>query len=647
MEVEAAAGRAPPWWQTALLVLGLSALAATPAYFSLFSTFAAYDDEGYVMISVKHFLDGQPLYDQVYSQYGPAYYLGYALYHRVPGVEVTHDAVRLRTVLVWLAVAAACAVFLVAVTRSLLAGALGQVAVFLHLEHLKMEPGHPQEPCVLLVMATLLLSLLAGPGRRTRAMLVGLGAAAGIALLTKLNVGGLLFLAVSLVLLANCRPFPGASAVRWLLGVAVLGLPAALMASRLSHAPAAFYGAVATVSLAPVVLALCGNTGDGGQPALLGWRDLLLFGGSLLLTVLAICAGCLATGTSPAGLFQGVIWQHRRFADFFYLDAPVHWSGLVVAPLALGLALRSIGPFRSRPAGGVVSLAQVKWVFGAAVLTVAGLHYAREGPFVLEHGLQLRGGSWLLLTFATPFAWLVLLPPESAALSPGETFARQTLAAVTVLQALVAYPVPGTQVALATFLLLVTAVICLQDALRAPGPVPTARHLARGLALALVLVALALKTAASVQRHQDGVPLGLAGADRLRLPREQAETYVLLTRNVQGHADTFVSVYGFNSLHFWSGVGPPTSLNATFWPWLLDDEQQRRIVAALDRHENACVVRDPEAQATIEQMAGLPRPPLVQYLRDNFRVVGKIGPYEFLVRNQREPPPLLTSLPGR
>lgn len=40
----------------------------------IFSTFASYDDEGYVMLSLVSYQDGKPLYDETYSQYGPFFF---------------------------------------------------------------------------------------------------------------------------------------------------------------------------------------------------------------------------------------------------------------------------------------------------------------------------------------------------------------------------------------------------------------------------------------------------------------------------------------------------------------------------------------------------------------------------------------------
>jgi hypothetical protein len=45
------------------------------AYYVLFSSFAVYDDEGFLNISIRHFLAGWQLYVAEYTQYGPIYYV--------------------------------------------------------------------------------------------------------------------------------------------------------------------------------------------------------------------------------------------------------------------------------------------------------------------------------------------------------------------------------------------------------------------------------------------------------------------------------------------------------------------------------------------------------------------------------------------
>src|SRR4051794_27764429 len=51
------------------------ALAARFAWLALHSSFGVIDDEGYVMVSIANFERGHALYDEVYTLFGPFYYM--------------------------------------------------------------------------------------------------------------------------------------------------------------------------------------------------------------------------------------------------------------------------------------------------------------------------------------------------------------------------------------------------------------------------------------------------------------------------------------------------------------------------------------------------------------------------------------------
>jgi hypothetical protein len=44
-------------------------------YFKIFSIFQGYDDEGFVLVSLKLFQSGKPLYDEVFSSFQPGFYV--------------------------------------------------------------------------------------------------------------------------------------------------------------------------------------------------------------------------------------------------------------------------------------------------------------------------------------------------------------------------------------------------------------------------------------------------------------------------------------------------------------------------------------------------------------------------------------------
>ena len=91
----------------AVLAIGLCALIG---YFKLFTTWAPYDDEGYVLVTLHHYALGFKLYDDIFTQYGPAFYqLESVLRWCVPH-ELTSDGQRWKTLVFWLftAIAGGC-----------------------------------------------------------------------------------------------------------------------------------------------------------------------------------------------------------------------------------------------------------------------------------------------------------------------------------------------------------------------------------------------------------------------------------------------------------------------------------------------------------------------------------------------------------
>ena len=108
------------------------------------------------------YLDGGRLFDDVFTQYGPAFYAFESLVHRTLGAPLTHNSERFVTVAMWVAASAASAVTVLRLTRSWLAAALTLIGVFIHLTPLIGEPGHPQGPLVL-VIALVTLAAAVGP----------------------------------------------------------------------------------------------------------------------------------------------------------------------------------------------------------------------------------------------------------------------------------------------------------------------------------------------------------------------------------------------------------------------------------------------------------------------------------------------------
>src|SRR6185503_93905 len=176
--------RAPRWLIVSTGAVFLS-VAVVYSFFVVFSRLPSVD-EGYLMVTVRGFLEGNPLYDTVFTQYGPFFYLWQWFMRAVLHVPLTHDATRFLCMFHWVAASVVLGIAGAKITRSMLGGLFVFAQSVVHLHYVANEPGHPQEFVALLLAFGALAALRQG---------VKIGAWEAIALVTaalaftKINVG--------------------------------------------------------------------------------------------------------------------------------------------------------------------------------------------------------------------------------------------------------------------------------------------------------------------------------------------------------------------------------------------------------------------------------------------------------------------------
>lgn len=622
-------------------LLAIAALAAATllvvvaaGYFQLFSSFARYDDEGYVHLSLRTYLAGHPLYDETYTQYGPAYFHLEGLLHHVTGWPVTHDVARWKTLLLWLTTAALAAATVWRLTVRPLLAVAAFAAAWLHLDRLGLEPGHPQELALPLLTACLWGTAGCTPGRRRSVLQTALllGVVTGTLGMIKANLGLLAAFGCTGALVVSLPRTRGAAIAGGLLLAGLGALPFAL-AGR--HA-ASWNGVLLPVAVAcgcAAILIILWYDRDGRDvlgaapsdgDAAPSWSVPVAYLTATLATCTTFAAAAVAEGTSFGGLWYGLVGQHRGFLDLFYHHPPLpEWSlGSSLAGLLLAIASRWWTPARSL----VLAVCPV-------LLLIVGLRTFSETWSPIDHGMTDRAAAGLLAACVPPIAWVLLCRrPLDVSADPecgGERrFGRLLLCLFAVLQPLGMYPTPGTQTAIGTLPAVLLLLVGLSDLWSELAPRHVAwRSVLRPVVAAwglLLAVALVCRSVTQFQVWRSHEPLGLAGAELLRLPPEEAADRRRTVDYLRRHADTFFATpSGCCSLYLWAEMPPPTTFNATFWEVLLNHDQQQDVIAALERAEQPRLVVDRRQSPVIHRQA-----PLHQYVERRFSRLESTGSLE-------------------
>jgi hypothetical protein len=582
------------------------------AYYTTFVSLATYDDEGTMMWGMKHFFEGRPLYDQVASIYGPLYYFYEWCAHVLTGTPLSHHSVRLVSIAFW--VATALIVFLLAyrATGSLLVASLANILAFRAMQFIGEEPAHPQEACIFLLMA---LGLACFVRHRTwRAAIIG--ALAGLATGTKINLGIFIVIAVATGFAYALRPKWLRSTASVLASAGMLVFPVLLMWGHMSEWWAVRFCALVVLSSASAILILWGSDWDVS----IDFRDLLIAAVGFAGAIAAVCWFALAHGSTMHAMIDWLIVKPRTsFGQGWFLPALIRPLGPAWAAAGLVLAYC----VRSGRVGGA-SLAWVKVAFGIFVIA-----------------LCVTNRYEALLNFAPPLLWLVATRSGKAGAATQDSLARALLLLLGVLQILYAYPVAGSQTQFAGVFLIAVAAICLSDGIewiyasssesRLPRlfraePVRVAACLCIGAAY-LGLAWQAKSFYASCQ------PLGFPGTESMRLgPERAALLRALVARVNAGPCQTLITEPGLFSFNLFTGKPAPAGLNNGAWMVSLSATQQESIVQEVAQDPYACVIRRQGLVDLWTRHGDVSSQPLVRYIRENFRSDLEVKDYSFLVR---------------
>ena len=136
------------------------------------------------MAVIQRFFDGHPLYDGAFTHFGPLYYLYEYVPHVLTGSPITHDGVRAIAVVFRVITGLLLFLLIWRVTGSLVVALAAHYVGFHALSFLAAEAVHPQELCILLLVA-LALAACARPPVAAACF----GILVACLALTKINIG--------------------------------------------------------------------------------------------------------------------------------------------------------------------------------------------------------------------------------------------------------------------------------------------------------------------------------------------------------------------------------------------------------------------------------------------------------------------------
>jgi hypothetical protein len=597
----------------AVLVL-LVLFSVVAGYFQALTGMASYDDEGTLIRWVREVISGQPLYDRIQTPYGPLYFAYEWLAHAPVGIPVSNDSVRF--VSSFFRVAAVLLVFLLSyrIAGSILISWAAGIVAFGELSFLSHEPAHPQELCIVLLLAIALTGCFTG--NRTRLMLVMGALAAGMAL-TKINVGIFAVAAMGVVFTFSTKPNRLWSAARLLVAAVAIMLPAALMTGMFGQPWAVRYCALETISLAAALLVVWRMTGRAPFDVQLGLRDFLTSAVGFGIALLLISGFAIAGGSSARAMLECLVLGPRKaFGPVWFYAARIASPAIPWAVLCLGLAwTAAAGRWNAN------RIATLKFLLALLVFACCML----ERPAAL-------------MNYALPLLWLVAIPNDGGAAGRAGSFSRALLMMVGVIQFLYAFPVAGEQMQFTEILPIVIAAVCLADAVRqldtrlALIRIPANRKIATIVASGVLASICCFIAAESVQLYRSRPALELPGARLIHLNAQDTRVRQEIVRLARADScATLVSVPGMPSFNDWSGVKSPSSQGGGPWILGMNDASQTDLTRQLSGDSHACVVVN-------KVMADLWSPeyiayssPMARFIREKFRTELDSGSYRFLV----------------
>jgi hypothetical protein len=617
----------------------VAAAAAVYATWRTFGNFSYYDDEGYVLLSIKEFMQRGHLYSHVYTQYGPFPYEFWALVFKVLGGDVTPERARIIVIVMWVVMALLIGLITEWVSGSFVAGLVATMVGLTTLAAITSEPLTPDDLSALI--GVLILASTALFARHRGACLAVLGLLGAAAITTKINIGGAMVLATLLAVAVTDAPRSrrGRQAVTVLAGIGVV-MPFAVMRDDLTTGSDPFFAVTMALGIAALGVTLRnaepapGSESDGPW-----WSDVLRYLLWLVAGVVFVVAVITATGTAPSDLIRGMVIWPLSLRSIFSASVSTNGAAVVLGVLSLiwsvlhARAVKRAAPISERSAWVDASLRLVVSV--VIVLTCGTLDWLPEmaaiGP----------------LAICLPFMWLVANPPRRSERATGHRLNRVLLAALPLYAAIGVYPVAGSQYGYALTLFVPGVVVILADACREIRRLADhrdihLRYVARAIIAAAVLfvvVQFIVRPGLDLRKQfYNRTPLEFAGAASIRQPPRITHAFQDIVAALRANCTHLVMIPGADSFYLWANIAPPTGLNAGDWMYLLKNSQQQATVDAVEHEKNLCLVSNIGLIEFWEQGRSiLPEGPLYRFMqRTHWTAILRKSGYTVSVRRPND-----------
>jgi len=628
---------------SAAIYLGIFALGFQFACNRTFIGFHPFDDEGSGLLLVQAFLSHPSSYDSLGGFHGPFYFLVEYIIHGLFNVDISHDATRLLTVVLWSLTALAGALYVFRATGSFVLAVIAQLQLIVHLDPLRSSPGHPQAMVLLLIMGALLLSSVMDTRRRSRFSFVGLGMILGALLLTKINIGAFFGIALALGILV-C--LPRSVFVRGLLvaaSSAALLVPAAITLPHLFVSPSTQgFCIVVTLVIAACLIA----SSRERKNVIFDWFEVRISLVATLVTVGCVAGFIMILGGTARGILDSVLLRPLNLSDLFFVSiniSPwmVHAS---IASVLLALCYR----FTPLDVGGE-NTSTLLW-------SVCKLAY---GVIAFYRAYAYGGPPDLLYILPIPFLWVVLIDSGGGnRAGVSDRFPRVFLCFLAAFETLQAYPVAGVQVAWASILVIPVALVCIADSIpviwgyaRRRWPRVEGWHIQPWHQFSLSLLVIGLATVVYYEysplrygriSNAESESLGLPGASRIYLGAERAEGIRKLVKDLRAQCDGFIGLPGAPSFHIWTGIPSPAIVKG-YWTVSMSEQKQHAVIDIMESYRRPCAIYNPRAEKLWQgdqPPPGYADKPLVKFIRANFVEVERYNAYRLLKRIDGNPPAL-------